>query len=208
MQHRAWQAAQGIATGPLIYYFGSRHRSEEYLYGEEIEAYLTDKVLTHAGLAFSRDTPRKVYIQHKMLEDAELLANLIDSDEKGVFYLCGPTWPVPDVYEALVGALVRYKGREAQEAGQYLEDLKEEERYVLEVRRPMAQSPSLSPALTSPPRCTELLFHVVSWSRLGRNRWRCACKNRPEAVSTCALSACVPLLAATRYLTAHTRALR
>jgi sulfite reductase (NADPH) flavoprotein alpha-component len=134
MQHRAWQAAQGIKSGPLLYYFGSRHRSEEYLYGEEIEAYLTDKVLTHAGLAFSRDQPKKVYIQHKMQEDSEMLATMLDSDAKGVFYLCGPTWPVPDVYEALVGALVKYRGRQLEEAGQFLEGLKEEERYVLEVR--------------------------------------------------------------------------
>ncbi|KAH7105705.1 hypothetical protein BKA62DRAFT_767049 [Auriculariales sp. MPI-PUGE-AT-0066] len=133
MQHRAVLAAQGVPTGPLFYYFGSRHRSEEYLYGEEIEAYLHDNVLTHAGLAFSRDGPRKVYIQHKMQEDAENLAIMLDSDDKGVFYLCGPTWPVPDVYEALVSALVKYKGREREAAGKFLEDLKEEERYVLEV---------------------------------------------------------------------------
>jgi sulfite reductase (NADPH) flavoprotein alpha-component len=40
---------------------------------------------------------------------------------------------VPDVYEALVGALVKYKGQTAEAAGEYLESLKEEERYVLEV---------------------------------------------------------------------------
>lgn len=134
MQHRAHLAAQGIQSGPLLYYFGSRHRSEEYLYGEEIEAYLADKVLTHAGLAFSRDQARKVYIQHKMQADAEMLATMLDSDAKGVFYLCGPTWPVPDVHEALVGALVKYRGKEPEVAAQYIEDLKEEERYVLEVR--------------------------------------------------------------------------
>lgn len=133
MQHRAHLASQGIEAGPLLYYFGSRHRSEEYLYGEEIEAYLADRVVTHAGLAFSRDQARKVYIQHKMQEDAEMLATMLDSEAKGVFYLCGPTWPVPDVYEALVGALVKYRGKEREVAAQYLEDLKEEERYVLEV---------------------------------------------------------------------------
>ncbi|KZW04001.1 hypothetical protein EXIGLDRAFT_663402 [Exidia glandulosa HHB12029] len=133
MQHRAHLAAQGIHTGPLVYYFGSRHRSEEYLYGEEIEAYLADNVLTHTGLAFSRDQARKVYIQHKMQSDAEMLATMLDSDAKGVFYLCGPTWPVPDVYEALVGALVKYRGKEVSAAAQFIEDLKEEERYVLEV---------------------------------------------------------------------------
>lgn len=138
MQHRALVMSQGKPVGPMIYYFGSRHRSQEYLYGEEIEAYMKDEVITHAGLAFSRDSDSKVYIQHKMRQDGELLAGLISGEgeqvqKQGVFYLCGPTWPVPDVYEALVDALVQYAGRGKEEAGAYLEGLKEEERYVLEV---------------------------------------------------------------------------
>ena len=93
---------------------------------------MLDKTITRAGLAFSRDGPKKVYIQHKMLEDAEDLVRMLHK-EKGVFYLCGPTWPVPDVYETLVKALVKYNGFEEITAGEYLEGLKEEERYVLEV---------------------------------------------------------------------------
>ena len=139
LQYRAWEAAQGIPIGPIYYYFGSRHQSQEYLYGEEIEAYIESGVITKAGLAFSRDGPKKVYIQHKMAEDGDVLAkSLLESEEEtiggGVFYLCGPTWPVPDVYEALVKALVKNgTGFNLVSAGEYLEGLKEEERYVLEV---------------------------------------------------------------------------
>ncbi len=132
LQHRAWSQQNGEKVGPVYYYFGSRHQSQEYLYGEEIEAFISDSVITRAGLAFSRDGPKKVYIQHKMLEDSEALAEMLQ-DQKGVFYLCGPTWPVPDVYEALVNALVKYKSYDAVSAGAYLESLKEEERYILEV---------------------------------------------------------------------------
>ncbi|KAG6911712.1 hypothetical protein DXG01_007962 [Tephrocybe rancida] len=133
LQHFAMLASQGQEIGPVYYYFGSRHQASEYLYGEEIEAFILDGVITRAGLAFSRDSAKKVYIQHKMLEDSEVLAQMLHDDE-GVFYLCGPTWPVPDVYEALVNALVKYKGSDPVKAGEYLESLKEEERYVLEVR--------------------------------------------------------------------------
>ncbi|KAJ6599198.1 hypothetical protein DFH09DRAFT_1303722 [Mycena vulgaris] len=132
LQHRAMLMERGEEVGPVYYYFGSRYQGQEYLYGEEIEAFIMDGVITRAGLAFSRDGPNKVYIQHKMLEDSEALAQMLQ-DDKGVFYLCGPTWPVPDVYEALVGALVKYKGQTVESAGEYLEGLKEEERYVLEV---------------------------------------------------------------------------
>ncbi|GJE84471.1 assimilatory sulfite reductase [Phanerochaete sordida] len=132
LQYRAMLQSQGVAVGPTYYYFGSRHRSQEYLYGEEIEAFMLDGTISKAGLAFSRDGRKKVYIQHKMQEDSTELADML-YNRQGVFYLCGPTWPVPDVYEALVGALIENEGMTAESAGVYLEGLKEEERYVLEV---------------------------------------------------------------------------
>lgn len=132
LQYLAWLAEQGQEVGPVYYYFGSRYQAAEYLYGEEIEAFILGGIITKAGLAFSRDGTKKSYIQHKMLEDSEALADML-YDKEGVFYLCGPTWPVPDVYEALVNAMVKYKGVTPKEAGDYLESLKEEERYVLEV---------------------------------------------------------------------------
>lgn len=152
IQERAWQKAQGKEVGPLVYYFGSRHRGQEYLYGEELEAYFKEGVVTHLGLAFSRDTDKKVYIQHKIQEDGQLLAKLLGPDN-GAFFLCGPStsshpldiavdlclpqnrftaWPVPDVYEALVKAFVG-DGKTVEEAQEYLEEMKEDERYVLEV---------------------------------------------------------------------------
>lgn len=135
MQHRAWQRTQGIPVGPLIYYFGSRYRSQEYLYGEEIEAYLASGIISHAGLAFSRDGKDKVYIQHKMKQDKKMLAEMLmgKNENAAYFYLCGPTWPVPDVYEALVSSLEEEGGMERGKAEGYIEELKEEERYVLEV---------------------------------------------------------------------------
>ncbi|KAK4686050.1 hypothetical protein P7C73_g4084, partial [Tremellales sp. Uapishka_1] len=135
MQHRAWQKAQGIEVGPLIYYFGSRYRSQEYLYGEEIEAYIASGIIAHAGLAFSRDGKDKMYIQHKMKQDKKMLAKYLmgKGPDAAYFYLCGPTWPVPDVFEALVSSLSEEGGKTRQAAEEYIEELKEEERYVLEV---------------------------------------------------------------------------
>lgn len=166
MQHRAYLSTIGVRAGPLLYYFGSRHRSEEYLYGEEIEAFLADGILTHAGLAFSRDQTQKIYIQHKMREDAEMLVTLLDSDSRGVFYLCGPTWPVPDVFDSLVKALVRYRGKTADEAAQFIENLKEEERYVLEVSGNFISTLALM-TQASYCRCTEcrLSAHLQGYRR-------------------------------------------
>ncbi|CAK5276341.1 unnamed protein product [Mycena citricolor] len=117
LQHRAMLQKQGEAVGPVYYYFGSRYQSQEYLYSKEIEVFVLDNVITHAGLAFSRDGLKKVCIQHKMLEDSKALADVM-LDQQGMSYLCRPMWPVPDVYEALVDALVTYKGKTAEAAGE------------------------------------------------------------------------------------------
>ncbi|CEG67268.1 Putative Sulfite reductase flavoprotein component [Rhizopus microsporus] len=132
IQERYLAKAAGKKIGPVVLYFGSRHRSMEYLYGEELEAYHADGTLSHMGLAFSRDQKEKIYIQHKMKEDADILADYL-LNQKGHFYLCGPTWPVPDVKDAVVHGLVKFGGVDAAKASALIEEWKEKETYILEV---------------------------------------------------------------------------
>jgi sulfite reductase (NADPH) flavoprotein alpha-component len=65
-------------------------------------------------------------------------------ENEGSFYLCGPTWPVPDVTEVLQEAIeVEHKAKFAREGSEgkakkvdsrrEIETLKEAQRYVLEV---------------------------------------------------------------------------
>ncbi|KAI9316620.1 hypothetical protein BX666DRAFT_1945097 [Dichotomocladium elegans] len=132
IQERALAKAAGRKVGPMVLYFGSRHRSMEYLYGEELEAYHADGLLTRMGLAFSRDQKQKIYIQHKMKEDAEMLHDYLVT-RNGHFYLCGPTWPVPDVKDAVVYGLKEYGNIDEKKAGALIEEWKEKEKYILEV---------------------------------------------------------------------------
>jgi len=133
IQERQWQHQQGIEVGPMMLYFGSRHRSEEYLYGDYLDAMKEQGLITRLGLAFSRDQEEKVYIQHKITEDRATVVKYL-KEQRGHFYLCGPTWPVPDVKKALVeGLLSEGKVKTEIEADDWLESLKEEGRYVLEV---------------------------------------------------------------------------
>ncbi|CAO3637458.1 unnamed protein product [Cunninghamella echinulata] len=132
IQERYVAKQAGKQVGPVVLYFGSRNRGNEYLYGEELEAYYQDGVLSHMGLAFSRDQKQKVYIQHKMKEDAEMLHDYL-INKNGHFYLCGPTWPVPDVKDAVVHGLKTYGGIDEKKAGELIEEWKENERYILEV---------------------------------------------------------------------------
>jgi sulfite reductase (NADPH) flavoprotein alpha-component len=133
VQHRAWQKHQGIDIGSVLLYMGSRHQREEYLYGEEWEAYQDAGVITLLGRAFSRDQPHKIYIQDRMRQSLDTIIQAYIREE-GAFYLCGPTWPVPDVTAVLQEAIATDAGVQGKkvDARKEIEKLKDEQRYVLE----------------------------------------------------------------------------
>lgn len=135
VEEKIWQQQQGHKIGEIYLYMGSRHKKEEYLYGELWEAYKEAGVLTHIGAAFSRDQPEKIYIQDKIRGSIEELTDAIVKKE-GSFYLCGPTWPVPDItacLEDIVQNGARREGKEIKDVAKVVEDMKEDGRYILEV---------------------------------------------------------------------------
>ena len=134
VQHRAWEKAQGKEIGAVLLYMGSRHQREEYCYGEEWEAYQDAGIITLLGRAFSRDQPQKIYIQDRMRETMNEIIKAYLKEE-GAFYLCGPTWPVPDVTNVLEEAIARDARAKARRVDprKEIERLKESLRYVLEV---------------------------------------------------------------------------
>jgi sulfite reductase (NADPH) flavoprotein alpha-component len=137
VQERAYQKQQGHEIGEVLLYMGSRHQREEYLYGEEWEAYQDAGIITLLGRAFSRDQPEKIYIQDRM---RQTLPDIRRSylEKEGSFYLCGPTWPVPDVTEVLQEAVetehkAKNPGQKKVDGRKEIEKMKDEGRYVLEV---------------------------------------------------------------------------
>ncbi|CAI5758062.1 unnamed protein product [Candida verbasci] len=135
IEEKIWQKEQGFEIGEIYLYLGSRHKNEEYLYGELWEAYKDAGILTHIGAAFSRDQPEKIYIQDKIRESIEDLTEAI-VNKNGSFYLCGPTWPVPDItacLEDIVKKGAKLNGHEIKDVAKVVEDMKEDGRYILEV---------------------------------------------------------------------------
>jgi sulfite reductase (NADPH) flavoprotein alpha-component len=137
VQERAYQKQQGHEIGEVLLYMGSRHQREEYLFGEEWEAYQDAGIITLLGRAFSRDQPQKIYIQDRM---RETLTDIRRSylEKEGSFYLCGPTWPVPDVTNVLEEAIsVEHKAKNPAakkvDSRKEIDKLKDDGRYVLEV---------------------------------------------------------------------------
>ena len=90
--------------------------------------------MTLVGAAFSRDQPQKIYIQDRMRETLPEIRQAYLREE-GAFYLCGPTWPVPDVTAVLEEGIEIEAAAEGKKKDGHkeIEKLKEEGRYVLEV---------------------------------------------------------------------------
>jgi sulfite reductase (NADPH) flavoprotein alpha-component len=136
VQERAYQKqVLGLEIGSVLLYLGARHQREEYLYGEEWEAYRAAGIVTLIGAAFSRDQPQKIYIQDRMRQTMDEIRQAYLKEE-GSFYLCGPTWPVPDVTEVLQEAVeveAKSQGAKKVDARREIETLKDGGRFVLEV---------------------------------------------------------------------------
>lgn len=79
--------ATGKEIGKTALYFGCRHKSEDFIYEEELTEYEKEGVISALSVAFSRDQPHKVYVQHKLKEDAKKIWSLLE--QQGYFYVCG-----------------------------------------------------------------------------------------------------------------------
>ena len=133
IQQRVMQKAQGHQVGEMLLYFGARYEATEYLYGDEIEAYHADGILTHLRKAFSRDQEEKIYAQHRITEDPELLYDYMVNKD-AAFYLCGPAGNMPkQMKDAVVDALAKVGGMPREQADATVTDWQIKGKYNVEV---------------------------------------------------------------------------
>ena len=83
--HLRARAAAGAARCWLV--FGERQAAHDTYYRDEIEGWLASGVLARADLVFSRDTPRKVYVQDRLREAAADVKAWLD--DGAAVYVCG-----------------------------------------------------------------------------------------------------------------------
>lgn len=120
------------ATGKNWLFFGDQKSAYDYLYREELEAMQADGTLARLDLAFSRDQDAKVYVQHRMLENAAELYRWLE--EGAHFYVCGDASRMAkDVDAALHKVVETAAGKTAHEAAEYVEALKKTKRYKRDV---------------------------------------------------------------------------
>lgn len=128
VEHRA---ALG-AGGKNWLFMGDQHYLYDFLYQLEWQEHLKNGTLTRLDVAFSRDQPEKVYVQHRMKERAkDLYAWLEDGAH---FYVCGDASRMAaDVHETLI-TIVQEQAAVSREAAEaYVEDLKKTKRYQRDV---------------------------------------------------------------------------
>lgn len=125
------RAATG-ATGRNWLFFGEQRRACDYLYREELEAWRADGHLARLDLAFSRDQPERLYVQHRMLEQAAELWRWLEGG--AVFSVCGDAKRMAkDVDAALRRIVAEQGGLTPAAAEEYMKDLRRSGRYQRDV---------------------------------------------------------------------------
>lgn len=120
------------AGGQSWLFFGAQRAATDFLYRDELEAFRQEGTLSRLAVAFSRDQPEKVYVQHRMLEHArELWAWLAEGAH---FYVCGDAKRMArDVHDALHQVIELGGGRSREQATDYVRQMQSERRYQRDV---------------------------------------------------------------------------
>ncbi|MEJ0078376.1 MAG: flavodoxin domain-containing protein [Alphaproteobacteria bacterium] len=120
------------AKGRNWLFFGDREFTHDFLYQTEWQDALKDGGLTRMDVAFSRDTPEKVYVQHRLWEKrADVVAWLGGG---ATLYVCGDAKQMAkDVRATLVRAYADVKGVSPEAAEEVVTALERDKRYQQDV---------------------------------------------------------------------------
>ncbi|MGZ0654560.1 diflavin oxidoreductase [Coraliomargarita sp. W4R72] len=120
------------AKGKNWLLFGDQHQASDFLYEDQITAWMKSGLLTRFDTAFSRDQAEKVYVQNRIVEHAEEFYAWLE--EGGYIYICGDASRMAkDVDAAIHKAVEIAGGKTEDEAKAYVEAIKKAKRYLRDV---------------------------------------------------------------------------
>jgi sulfite reductase (NADPH) flavoprotein alpha-component len=124
--------AETECAGENWLFFGDQNYNEDFLYQTELQDYLKEGYLSRLDVAFSRDQPEKIYVQHKMLENASEIWRWLETGAH--FYVCGDASRMAkDVHDTLLRIIETQGDMNADDAAAYLTALKKDKRYQRDV---------------------------------------------------------------------------
>ncbi len=113
-------------------FFGDRNFTTDFLYQTEWQRYYKDGLLTKIDLAFSRDQNKKVYVQHKLLENGKEVYEWIRNGSN--VYVCGDKNTLgKDVKKALIEIFRNEGDFSAGSAEDYFRQLRRDKQYQEDV---------------------------------------------------------------------------
>ena len=126
------QRAANGDSGKNWLIFGNQRLADDFLYQLEWSDYRKDGILTRADLAWSRQSERKVYVQHKIAEHAVEVWNWLQQGAH--LYVCGDaTRMARDVETALIDVIETQGKLSRDDAEDYLNEMREDKRYQRDV---------------------------------------------------------------------------
>ncbi|KAI9018068.1 cytochrome P450 [Phycomyces nitens] len=136
LQERAYQHKQ--ATGPVgecLVFFGCRREDQDRIYGDELDQYVKDGVISGLHVAFSRQTPPspRKYVQHQVLANANEIWRLLvpgEGKKPAVVYICGSGAMSRDVRATFCSMAISFgAAKDEEEAEDFIHKLMEAHQY-------------------------------------------------------------------------------
>ncbi|KAL2826565.1 hypothetical protein BJY01DRAFT_241325 [Aspergillus pseudoustus] len=129
VQERAAQARAGVSVGRTLLFYGCRTKEEDYIYADDWEEFqhaLSDQF--QLVTAFSREGPRKAYVQDRLLEYAAEVNIILAAG--GHFYICGDAAHMARaVNDSLAEIIAAQRGVELSEAQGALKKMRSSRQY-------------------------------------------------------------------------------
>ena len=126
------ERAETGASGKSWLFFGERNFSNDFLYQLEWQDHLASGVLSRIDVAFSRDQPEKIYVQHRLWERREELLKWLDDGAH--IYVCGDEKGMAKDVDATLVRILAEAAKGDEEAGRLkLKELTKAGRYQRDV---------------------------------------------------------------------------
>lgn len=101
-----------LNVGPNLLFFGCYHEKEDFLYAQELKTWQKEGIL-QLFTAFSHDQPEPIFVQHRLLENRDLVWNLIKNCNSHI-YVCGS---VKQNHSTISNFQIFFKKRNALKVG-------------------------------------------------------------------------------------------